>query len=576
MSTSSPLVSGGITDAGSIFGVCARGHIEKCREMLTEAPELVREHDPSGFTALHWAALHNRLSVVKLLLERGAPVDGGGTTTESGEHEHEEDGHDGEGTGGGELRRDTTGQDPLSTPLHWACQASHTHVSIILVEHGADIHRRDGQGYEAIHYASQGTKAALVHYLIGHGADVNARDNNLRTPLHWAAYQDRAEIVMYVLRNGADRNAVDDKGFTPLHWAAQRGNIMSTKLLVEHRCNATLKDQKGSSARELARLYNQEEVFYYLYDLETRGYHFVVPHLTGRPLRLLLVCCLPFLVEVLPFIVWFNSDSWLLSILVNAMALGLWSMTVEHHMPRKETPELGPLHIIVHFFNLGFWYFGLKAALCDPGYFRGPTISANNLKEQFEQGMSEEMFCPSCLHWRPYRSKHCRTCDKCVGRFDHHCPWVHNCVALNNQIYFIMFLISAICAHILFIPMAWAALFPEGVVRPWESPLACAMYLYTEQPWLSTVLFTSTLHGTWEFLLLGDQVYCAFINVTLNERINMRRYRYMHDSEGRPFNHYDRGALENVREVVFGSPYVDYTKPHPLPNTRRRYSAHNV
>ena len=80
--------------------------------------------------------------------------------------------------------------------------------------------------------------------------------------------------------------------------------------------------------------------------------------------------------------------------------------------------------------------FFLLSAFINPGRLKNDSIEFLTLLEKFDA----INLCPDCETIRTARSRHCTICGYCVERFDHHCPWINNCVGIGNHNYFLLYI----------------------------------------------------------------------------------------------------------------------------------------
>ncbi|KAL0926717.1 hypothetical protein M5K25_002961 [Dendrobium thyrsiflorum] len=147
-------------------------------------------------------------------------------------------------------------------------------------------------------------------------------------------------------------------------------------------------------------------------------------------------------------------------------------------------------------------------------------------------------YCRICKIFRPPRSCHCPVCDNCVEKFDHHCPWLSQCVGLRNYRYYMMFIFSALVFFIYMLSFSWWKIGKKMSENEWGAFRAAAELPET----FALALFSFTAIGFLGGLAIF-QCYLIVLNQTARENFKQRY------SKSR--NPYDKGMINNIKEALF-------------------------
>jgi palmitoyltransferase len=77
-----------------------------------------------------------------------------------------------------------------------------------------------------------------------------------------------------------------------------------------------------------------------------------------------------------------------------------------------------------------------RAVLTDPGHVPADWKPSEDVKGT---SLARQRWCRKCKAFKPPRAHHCKICNRCIIKMDHHCPWTVNCVSHITYPHFLRF-----------------------------------------------------------------------------------------------------------------------------------------
>ncbi|CAD8115795.1 unnamed protein product [Paramecium sonneborni] len=304
------------------------------------------------------------------------------------------------------------------TPLHMASFKGNLEIIKLLLQIGANVNIQTNTGLSVLHMSVQGDHIKTSLFWINQNIPIDILDYNHQTPLICASFLGCQQMVNFLIPWGAKLNAqTKDKGHTALHVATQQGHSRIVRKLLIKGIDRKIKDKRGKTALDLA------------IESKFSSIQTMIENKMGLAER----CGLrqpDSKVEK-------NYKSMIVYLSLYCSSVFL---TLLFTLPKIQSFQV--LYITSFSITLLLTWILIKT---NPGF----VPSSNKTLMDLLDACSVDQICPDCQDVKPSRSRHCEICQKCVFKYDHHCPWLSTCVGQNNQYFFIAFLFTLILSIIL-------------------------------------------------------------------------------------------------------------------------------
>ncbi len=160
--------------------------------------------------------------------------------------------------------------------------------------------------------------------------------------------------------------------------------------------------------------------------------------------------------------------------------------------------------------------------------------------------------CFKCKNAKPLRTSHCKTCDTCIARRDHHCFFTNNCIGYNNYKSFIWFLVFGLLGSLHFIARG----------AQWELEWYYGNTLDHYSTFYALLLSIHIYNMMGFSGLLGVIAFKTFRNI-LSNAATMEGWVERRDCGDSANNIYDLGVVYNWVSVVGINPLLWFSPTPP-------------
>ncbi|OMJ65210.1 hypothetical protein SteCoe_38800 [Stentor coeruleus] len=290
------------------------------------------------------------------------------------------------------------------TPLHLAAKHNKLKLSREFLRLGADGLLKDINGQTIFHLASSSGNTSLFVYLYN-TLSINpfTKDINSYTPLHLAVIEGHENMSLFLISISKDLDIQDNKGYTPLHLSVFSSSYKIARNLIMRGANRKARCKFGLSPEDLALSRGSVDMVKVL----------KAPGIVSNPCKTQM--------KVIGRRRFF----------INLLAMTIKSISIAGYCYKDYMKWYDYGALSVMFLS---WVLLLIVSLKDPGYEK-EKVSILELYATIKT----DFICPFCAVKKINSTVHCHHCQKCVKKFDHHCPWINNCVGENNHKLFILY-----------------------------------------------------------------------------------------------------------------------------------------